>query len=239
MGGKVTTIKIHKYNMGVAYTPPELGGSTHAVIRFPRREFIKDVLAPQLNKIKVTANIEIALEVEHPPFANVVSADVAIADYVRVSEGGFFLPRTASADMRLRNLLQTRLILPKVIEAIENKIRCDHIAKEILPLDRLSLLAHSHISIARQAGTILTAQTQIRENDKAVKKIRIASDTMLVQAPPSEQSKANANLEIQQNSKLTQTTNNKTIRALEIMTREKLKTLKSLISLLSNDRLFD
>jgi hypothetical protein len=219
MGGKVLLTKRHRYDVGFGGLLQELGGSTNAFVRFQDRVQIIDIIADIQNK--VFANVEIP--VSKPP-ANIAIGVVAIAEYA----SSIFLSKTASTEQILKHRIASQQILPPIIEVIENRVKCDHIAIEILPLDRLRLLVHSHISIGKLANTILYGQTQIKPSDKT--KIKIASATMLQQTQETIVG-SEALLEIQAFPRPVITE--------EIMSRQKAKILKTLINLLSSDHLFE
>lgn len=222
MGGRVLVSKIHKFVVGYGGTLQELGGSTNAYVRFQDRVQIIDIIA-DLNNLAI-ANVEIP--VSRPP-ANIATATVAIAEYIKKTEGGFLLPRTASTEQILLHRLESQQILPPIIEAIENRAKCDHIAIEILPLNKLTLLVYSHTAIAKLAKSILVGQTQLIQSEKT--KIRFASATMLQQTQETM---------VESKAQLEMLVIPKPIVAPEIMTRQKAKTLKTLINLLSSDHLF-
>jgi hypothetical protein len=232
MGGKVTTTRTHIYDVGISVEPPELGGSVNAFIKFPERVRIIDIIANIQNK--AIANIEIL--VSRPPRDNIAIATVAIAEYIRVTEGGFLLPRTASStETRLKHRAQTELIFPQVIEAVDNKAICHYIGIEEVPSSESDrILLQSQLSLRQSESSLLslTALTQIKTDEKP--KIKIASATMLQQTQETPKIQSRSNIDIGYTR-----LNRVDVKAPEIMTRDRLKTLKALVNLLSNDRLFE
>jgi hypothetical protein len=232
MGGKVRLTKTHIFDVGIAYIPEELGGSTHALIKFPERVRIIDIIA-DLNNTAI-ANIEIP--VSRPPRDNIAIATVAIAEYFIITDGGFRLPRIASTNTVMQHRVLAPLITPRVISQIQNKAICNHIGIQVIPPSQYTRLhTKSTLQLLQLKATKIYASTQI--NPKKEPKIKIAASTMLQQTQQT-RVESKAQLEIQQQQQHQQTPPFKTI-APEIMTKQKLKTLKSLINLLSNDRLFE
>ena len=221
MGGKVILNKIHKFSLGSALGDLELGGSTFANIRFQDRVRIIDIIA-DLNNTAI-ANIEIP--VARPP-ENLAIAVVGIAEY-----SSRLL--TASAN-RPRHRVASTLITPQVIDTIDNLAVAPYIGIEVLPLtpDR-QFQTRSHILLQQTSPRIqIASQTQLSQNEKT--KIRIASATMLQQTQETVvESRGQLEITPTATDSLTQ------IIAPEIMTKQRAKVIRTLINLLSNDKLFD
>ena len=134
---------------------------------------------------------------------------------------------TASA-YRPRHRVASTLITPQVIDTIDNLAVCPYIGIELLPPEAYQLRAE--IQVKPSKAIYLQCQTQIKQYEKT--KIRIASATMLQQTQETVV-KSKAQLEITPTNKTTQ------IIAPEIMTKQRAKIIRTLINLLSNDKLFD
>ena len=221
MGGKLVVNRIHKYNVGSALGLQELGGSTNAFIRFPERVRIIDIVSNIENV--VVANIEII--VSRPP-ANKAIGLVVIAEYSsRLLTASAYKPR---------HRIASKQIIPPIIDTIDNVAVAPHIAIEILePTQQSKLRLLAHIEIPKLLFSNLQTQglTQLKQDNKS--KIKIASAIMLEQTQQT-QIKSESNIVIEGT-----LFNRAHILAPEIMTKQRAKTLKTLINLLSSDHLFE
>lgn len=219
MGGKVLSNKTHKYDVGLGAVLKELGGSTNAYVRFQDRVQIIDIIAD----IKNLAISNVEIPVARPP-ANIAIATVVIAEYSK---------RLLTAESNhLRHKTISLQILPPIIETIEQKAIAPHIAVEILPLlDKPQLQIQGRLQLANNRDKIyLQSLTQLKQDKKSI--IKIASSIMLEQTQPQIKSESNIVIEYTP-------LNRAHILAPEIMTKQKAKTLKTLINLLSSDHLFE
>ena len=219
MGGKLTITRIHKFSVGSALGLQELGGSTNAFIKFPERVKIIDIVS-NIENI-VVANIEII--VARPP-PNKAIATVVIAEYSsRLLTASAYKPR---------HRIASKQIIPPIIDTIDNVAVAPHIAIEILEAGkdsqtRIQLESVVQLSQQHQPSIHVSSLTQMKQDNKT--KIKIASSIMLEQTQP--QIKSQSQLEIPATPR--------PIVAPEIMTKQKAKTLKTLINLLSSDHLFE
>jgi hypothetical protein len=215
MGGKVTVSKTHLYHVGSGQLVRELGGSTHALIRFPERIKILDIIANIQNV--ALANIEIL------PEQNIAIGTVVIAEFASSKL------LTASQNIP-RHEVRSLQILPKTIELIEHKAYCPHIAIEVLPLEDMpQIRLSSNIRLVTSQSINLKSLTQIAQSENTI--IRVASDTEIT---PTEQTQ----IEALSNVKIPYNLSNQIIQVPQIVEPNHLKTLKTLIKLLKTDDLF-
>jgi hypothetical protein len=216
MGGKVLLTKTHRFTVGFGGQLQELGGSTNAFVRFQDRVKIIDIIANIENR--VFANVEIITS--RPPPHKAIAV-VGIFEYhSRLLTAGVHKPR---------HRIASRLIVPQVIDTIENQAVAPYIGIEVLPLTKDSLIqTKSHILLHQKYAKIqIASHTQIKEDIKS--KIKIASATMLQQTQETVIG-SEAQLEILPFTR--------PVLAPEIMSKQKVKVLKTLINLLSSDHLF-
>jgi hypothetical protein len=217
MGGRILLTKTHRFTVGFGGLLQELGGSTNAYVRFRDRVQIIDIIADIQNK--VFANVEIITS--RPPPHKAIAV-VGIFEYhSRLLTAGVHKPR---------HRIASRLIVPQVIDTIDNLAVAPYIGMEVLQPTQDSILqTKSYISIYQKSPRIhLASLTQIKQDIKS--KINIASATMLQQTQETVVG-SNAQLEI--------LPFHKPVITQEIMSKQKAKILKTLINLLSSDHLFE
>ena len=179
MGGKITASRRHPYNVSTSQVERELGRSTHAVIKFPERVQIVDIISD----IRNIALADLEVIVSRPP-ANKAIGVVVIEEYASK-------PILFAQSKRLNHRTVSQQVLSPVIETIGQKAIAPHIAIEILPLpDIPQFQGLCNLKLAHKETIYLQSLTQIKQSEKT--KIRIASATMLQQpAGPEIGSKAN------------------------------------------------
>jgi hypothetical protein len=219
MGGRVLLTKRHRYDVGFGGLLQELGGSTNAFVRFQDRVQIIDIIADIQNK--VFANVEIITS--RPPPHKAIAV-VAIAEYASKL-------LTASAH-RSRHRIASGLIVPQIIDTIDNLAVAPYIGIEILEAgsdsqNKIHIQALLRLSQQHQPNILVSSLTQLTQSEKT--KIKIASATMLQQTQETVIG-SEALLEI--------TAFPRPVLTEEIMSKQKAKILKTLINLLSSDHLF-
>jgi hypothetical protein len=221
MGGKVLVSKTHRYDVGSGVVLKELGGSTNAYVRFPERVQIIDIISDINNR--VYANIEVVTP--YPP-SNLAIGFVQIKSYADLYKDRSI--RSASVISEI--VVRSDSILPPVIDSIECLAVAPHIAIEIFEPESNTKIECRSLLLLQQKQAIchVSSQTQIKESEKT--KIKIASATMLQQTQLTR---------IASKAQLEMLVIPKPIIAPEIMTKEKHKILKTLVSLLSSDHLFE
>jgi hypothetical protein len=165
MGGKVSTLKTHKYHItGKMVDFYELGGSTHALIKLPERIRIVDIISDIRNR--AVANILIT-----PYLENVAVANVAIEKYTHL-----LTAETQGHKHRIQ--LTSGLILPPIIDTIQNTAHCLIGKEQIEPQEKSlnHIIGHLSLQISKnQYSFVLLGQTQLAEKLEEV--IRVASNT--------------------------------------------------------------
>lgn len=217
LGGKVVSQKSHRYQLG-AIVFRELGGSTHALIRFPERVTVIDILGDINNK--VVANIEISPIHQQK---NIVTAVVQISEYP-------FNILTAETH-KPRHRIASSLILPPIIDTIENRVVAPYIgiqSIESTPESQIRLKSALRLEKTPNPSFYVTSKTQIRQDEKTIIKVSGA-----LSLKDKDRVVSTASIMISPNLQL-----NKIVIP-EIMSLETEQTIKTLIHLLKSDEIFE
>ena len=139
---------------------------------------------------------------------------------------------TASVYRPIHRVAST-LITPRVIDTIDNLAVAPYIGIESTSITENSPIPiKSYLQLPQHKYQNLSGHTQLAQNEKT--KIRIASATMLQQTQETVvESRGQLEITPTATDSLTQ------IIAPEIMTKQRAKVIRTLISLLSNDKLFE
>lgn len=219
MGGKVTTTKTHRYVLG-AIIFRELGGSTNALIRFPQRVQILDVIG-DINNLAI-ANLEIS---------PINSRKIITIGTVQISDYPFNILTASASENRSRHRIASSLILPPIIDTIENQAVCHHIGIDILQPSKQSqiqLRCSLRLREPNKPYLNLTSRTQIKQDSKTI--IKVSAATTL---------KENDKVMNVASIMIPPILNLNKIVIPEIMTLERVETIKTLIHLLKSDEIFN
>jgi len=218
MGGKVSTTKTHRYNItGKLIDISDVGGYHLSVLKFPERIRIVDIISDLNNR--AIANIEIS------PEQNLATATVMISEYSQLL--------TASTDHHHKHRIQlvSGLILPEIIDTIQNKTHCLIGIESFEPQEKS--LHHIEGSLLLKTPKNLpiyaSSQTQLTQDKDTI--IRVASNTEVVAAEGS--NKAQSFIVIPYN-----INRHKAQSRGEMVEPEKVQRIKTLIKLLKSNDLF-
>jgi hypothetical protein len=220
MGGKIVATKTHKYHItGKMVDFYELGGSTHALIKFPERIRIIDIISDLNNR--AVANIEVIPNLQE----NIAVANVAIEKYSHLL--------TAETQGH-KHKIQARsgLILPPIIDTIQNHAYC-LIGKELLEPQAKSLnhiKGSLRLQIPANPYLRTSGQTLIAEKPEDV--IRVASNTEVASSRHKHRSQSHVMIPYNVKRHRAKSSGEK------LVDPEYIKRIKTLIKVIKSDALF-